>query len=357
MKGGLMSSVKNLGELVDLVIGVDTHEQFHVAAAVDAVTCGVLDTIKIPADPAGYQQLIDWANQHPGNHSWAIEGTNSHGIGLTRALIGELVVEVDRPVRIKRRNGAKSDVIDAVRAARDALGREQLATPRAVTGDRAALQALVTTRKLAVAQATDTERQLRSMVLTAPDALRSRLPSRKTAPMVTQVLKLRSRSDDDPLTTILLPILKELAQRARSLRLYAKTLERQILALVKSWRPDLLDLQGVGPIVAANLLLVWSHPGRVHSEAAFAMISGTAPIPATSGTQQTRHRLNRSGDRHLNQAIHTIVLCRQRHDPATKTYIERRTAEGKTKREIRRCLKRYVARQTFRILEKGLDET
>ena len=133
MKGGLMSSVKNLGELVDLVIGVDTHEQFHVAAAVDAVTCGVLDTIKIPADPAGYQQLINWANQHPGNHGWAIEGTNSHGIGLTRALAGELVVEVDRPVRIKRRNGAKSDVIDAVRAARDALGREQLATPRAVT--------------------------------------------------------------------------------------------------------------------------------------------------------------------------------------------------------------------------------
>ncbi len=100
-----MSSVKNLGELVDLVIGVDTHEQFHVAAAVDAVTCGVLDTIKIPADPAGYQQLINWANGHPGNHGWAIEGTNSHGIGLTRALAGELVVEVDRPVRTNRRNG------------------------------------------------------------------------------------------------------------------------------------------------------------------------------------------------------------------------------------------------------------
>lgn len=352
-----MSSVKNLRELVDLVIGVDTHEQFHVAAVVDAVTGGVLDTIQTPAEPAGYQQLIDWAQDHPGRRGWAIEGTNSHGIGLTRALAGELVVEVDRPVRVKRRNGAKSDVIDAIRAARDALGRDALATPRAVTGDRAALQVLVTARHLTVAQATDTQRQLRSMVLTAPDGLRSRFTDPKTAPMVTQALKLRPHSDDDPLTVILVPVLKELAHRARSLRLHAKALERQILGIVKQWRPDLLDLHGVGPIVAANLLLVWSHPGRVHSEAAFAMISGTAPIPATSGAQQTRHRLNRSGDRHLNQALHTLILCRQRHDPATKAYIERRTAEGKTMREIRRCLKRYAARQTFRILEKGVDKT
>ncbi|MHA6523149.1 IS110 family RNA-guided transposase [Tessaracoccus sp. G1721] len=352
-----MSSVKNLRELVDLVIGVDTHEQFHVAAAVDAVTGGVLDTIKTPADPAGYQQLIDWAHTRPGRRGWAIEGTNSHGIGLTRALAGELVVEVDRPERIKRRNGAKSDSIDAVRAARDALGRDSLSTPRAVTGDRAALQVLVTSRHLTITQATDTERQLRSMVLTAPDELRSRFTGRKTAPMVTQALKLRPHTNDDPLTGILMPVLKELAQRARSLRLYAMALQRQILDIVRKWRPDLLDLNGVGPIVAASLLLVWSHPGRVHSEAAFAMLSGTAPIPATSGTQQTRHRLNRSGDRHLNQAIHTIILCRQRNDPATKAYIERRTAEGRTKREIRRCLKRYVARQTFRILEKGVDKT
>ena len=122
------------------------------------------------------------------------------------------------------------------------------------------------------------------------------------------------------------------------------------MAIIRSWRPDLLEF-GVGPIVAATVLCAWSHPGRIHSEAAFAMLAGVAPIPANSGQVTNRHRLNRSGDRQLNRALHTIVLTRLRLDPSTRAYADRRRAEGKTDREIKRCLKRYIARQLYRHLE------
>lgn len=352
-----MSSLTNPRVDVDIMIGVDTHEQFHVAAAVDAVTGGVIDTITVEASPAGYRMLSGWADAMPGLHGWAVEGTNSHGIGLTRHLAGELVLEADRPNRTKRRHGVKNDHVDAVRAAREALGRTTDAVPRDPSGPRAVLQVLVTARNLTVTQARDTGLQLRALILTAPDGLRGRYTTGPTRSLITQTLHLRPRADDDPLTLATIPILKTLALRARDLHREAAAMEREILALVKQMRPDLLALHGVGPIVAANLLIAWSHPGRIRSEAAFAMLAGTAPIPATSGIQQTRHRLNRSGDRQLNYSIHTIVLSRQRHDAATIAYVQRRTAEGKTPREIRRCLKRYVTRQTYRILENPVDKT
>ncbi len=133
----------------------------------------------------------------------------------------------------------------------------------------------------------------------------------------------------------------------------AAELEKQILAIVRAWRPDLLDQFGVGPIVAATVLCAWSHPGRVRSEAAFAMLAGAAPIPANSGQVTTRYRLNRYGDRQLNRALHVVVLSRQRYHAPTKAYTERRTTNGKTPRDIRRCLKRYIARDLYRLLEHG----
>lgn len=348
-----MPSLTNPALDVDIMIGVDTHEQFHVAAIVDALTSGVLDTITVPAAPTGYQQLVDWATRHAPHHrrAWSIEGTNSHGIGLTRHLTGEQVLEADRPKRAPRRHGIKTDHTDAVRAAREALGRPTIAIPRDPTGPRAALQVLVTTRNLAIAQARATEQQLRALILTAPDQLRARYTTSNTGHLVTQTSHLKPRTTDDPITAAILPALKTLAARATQLRHEATQWQHQIRTLVHQIRPDLLDLQGIGPIVAANLLIAWSHPGRIHSEAAFAMLAGTAPIPTSSGIHQNRHRLNRSGDRQLNHAIHTIALCRERHDPATITYIQRRTAEGKTPREIRRCLKRTITRQLYRFLE------
>lgn len=147
-------------------------------------------------------------------------------------------------------------------------------------------------------------------------------------------------------------MLRALARRVNALQAEAHDHETAMAAIVRAWRPDLLDQPGIGVIVAAQVLIAWSHPGRIRSEAAFAMLAGTAPIPASSG-MRTRHRLNRSGDRQLNRALHVIALSRTRYDQATRDYIDRRRAQGKTDREIRRCLKRYIARDLFRQLEHG----
>jgi transposase len=145
-------------------------------------------------------------------------------------------------------------------------------------------------------------------------------------------------------------VLRSLARRARAATIEADELEREILAQVRSLAPRLLDEPGVGPIVAAQLLVAWSHRGRLRSEACFARLAGVAPIPASSG-QTTRHRLSRGGDRQLNRALHTIVLHRRQHDPATRDYIARRVAEGKSTREATRLLKRYLARHLYRLLQ------
>jgi transposase len=282
---------------------------------------------------------------------WAVEGTGGYGAGLTRFLAAnaEQVVELDRPKRAARRHGAKSDSLDATRAAREALGRDRLAQPRAA-GHRAALSVRLTARRSAVQAATDAQRQLHALVVTAPDALRGPLRGLTTPRLVSTCGRLRLRADLDPETAATAASLRALARRIQLLDAEIADHTRAITTLVRAWRPDLLGRRGVGPIVAAVVLCAWSHPGRCPSDAAFAMLGGAAPIPASSG-QTVRVRLNRSGDRHLNQALHLIVLTRLRYDPATRAYAQRRRAEGKTNREIRRCLVRYVARQLYRLLE------
>jgi transposase len=259
------------------------------------------------------------------------------------------VVELDRPKRPARRHGAKSDPLDATRAAREALGRDQLAQPRAA-GQRAALQVRLTARRSAVQAATDAQRQLHALVVTAPDALRGRLRGLTTPRLVSACGRLRLRADLDPETAATAASLRALARRIQLLDAEIADHTRAITTLVRAWRPDLLGRCGVGPIVAAIVLCAWSHPGRCRTDAAFAMLGGAAPIPASSG-QTVRVRLNRSGDRQLNQALHLVVLTRLRYDSATRAYAERRRAQGKTNREIRRCLVRYVARQLYRLLE------
>lgn len=369
-----MTSVMKLSDVVDVVIGVDTHVESHAAAVVDARTGGVLAQITVAADGEGYAELVEFVDQlaleSGALRAWAIEGTASHGRGLAVHLgeAGELVIELDRPERARRRGGEKSDPGDAIRAGREALSRERYGTPRGGGPDteqaqlRQSLATLLAIRRTAVQGAGDARRQLFSAVLTAPEPVRARLRGLGSKALVAKAARIRldaTWANVDLETRTTLRCLKMWAQRIQQLTAEADQHEREIKTLVTTWRPELLEQSGIGPIVAATVLCAWSHPGRIHSEAAFAKLAGTSPIQANSGQVTTRHRLNRYGDRRLNCALHTIVLTRQRHDPTTQAYTARRTTEGKTPREIRRCLKRYVARDLYRLLEQtpGLDTT
>ena len=341
-----------LAESVEVVIGVDTHKHTHTAAVVAATTGAVLAESTVGADPAGYNTLVQLADQHGPLRAWALEGSGGYGAGLAAHLVerGELVIELDRPARPARRAGAKSDPIDAVRAARDALARTHLAQPRA-GAERAALQVLLTARRAAVDAAVQGQSQLHALVVTAPEQVRARFRGLSTRAMIATALRLRPAhyaAEVHVFTTM--STLKAIARRTRALEDEAAEHGKAIRAIVSAWRPDLLALTGVGPIVAATVLAAWSHAGRCRNDAAFAMLAGTAPIPASSG-KTVRHRLNRSGDRQLNRAVYTVVLTRLRLDPATRAYAERRRAQGRTDREIRRCLSRYVSRQLYRQLE------
>jgi transposase len=347
-----MTSVTDLREVVDVVIGVDTHVHTHSAAAVDVRTGGVLDEITVEATADGYAQLVEFADEQAVLRAWAIEGTGGHGAGLTRHLERgeEVVIELDRPERAKRRHGAKSDPLDAIRAAREALARPRLGAPRS-GGDRQALSVLLAARRSAVNAATVAQRQVFSLVIAAPEQIRRRFRGQKVPEMIRTAAGLRVHASWDVETSTTVTALRSLARRARALAEEAAEHEKAIRTIVRSWRPDLLAQLGIGPIVAATVLCAWSHPGRIHSEAAFAMLAGAAPIPANSGQVTNRHRLNRYGDRQLNRALHTIVLSRIRYHQATRDYVARRTSEGKTTREIKRCLKRYIARDLYRLLE------
>ena len=216
------------------------------------------------------------------------------GLSLRPPEILELVVELDRPKRSARRNGAKSDPLDAIRAARE--GGARLGTPRS-GGERQALSVLLTARRSAVNASTEAQLQLFSLVVAAPEPIRARFRGQKLAAMLNTAAKLRVHSAWDVETTSTVVALRTLARRAHAMLQEARELQKAILAIIRGWRPDLLEEFGVGPIVAATVLCAWSHPGRVHSEAAFAMLAGVAPIPANSGQVTTRYRLNRYGDR------------------------------------------------------------
>lgn len=337
---------------VDSVIGVDTHRDSITAAVVSAGTGAVLAQRTTGTERMNYRHALTWAKtQAPGRRAWAVEGAGSYGVGLTAYLQdqGETVFEIDRPARVARRNGAKSDDIDAVRAAREALAREHLAVPRG-RGLREALRALVVTRNSAVASRTVAICHLKSLIVTAPEGLRDQLRHHTLARQIDRSARLRVMPTHSLEHRGTIRALRATARRIQSLEAESNELELNIREIVEDWFPSLLDLPGVGPITAAQVLIAWSHPGRIRSEAAFASLAGAAPIPASSG-QTVRFRLNRAGDRQLNRALHTIALTRLRTDPHTKAYAARRTAEGKTPREIKRCLKRAIARQLYRHLE------
>lgn len=337
-----------LAGAVDAVIGVDTHRDHHTVAVVDP-TGGALATIELATDAFGYRRMLAFAKQRaPGRRVWAIEGTGSFGAGLTTYLLEheEWVVEIDRPAR---RNGAKTDELDAVRAAREALAREHLAQPRQ-RGDREAMRVLLTTRAGTVTARTKAICQLKALIVGAPEQLRDQLRRSTTDVQLDRCARLRTLPHHGVEHRCTIRALRTCARQALFLESQAADLETELEELVTAAAPQLLALPGIGVLTAAQILISWSHARRLRNEAAFAALAGVGPIPASSG-QLVRYRLNRSGDRQLNRALHTIVLSRLQHDPATKTYAARRTADGKTTREIKRCLKRAVARQVYRVLE------
>jgi transposase len=341
-----------VADQLDYVVGVDTHRDEHVLAVVAAPAGAVVAGQVVAANGPGYRRSLQFAERYaPGRRAWAIEGTGSYGAGLARYLAqqGETVLELSRTPRAERRLRGKDDRLDAVRTARAALASDTLALPR--TGERReALRLLLVARRSAVDVRREALVQLRSVIVTAPERLRDELRGLPVGRLLERCGRLRrtSSAGTDELATRL--VLRSLARRIESATAEAAELEREILAHVHALAPQLLEEPGVGPIVAAQLIVAWSHRGRLRSEACFARLAGVAPVPASSG-QTRRQRLSRGGDRQLNRALHTIVLHRRQHDPATRDYIARRIAEGKSRRDATRLLKRYLARRLYRLLQ------
>ncbi len=342
-----------LADQLDYIVGVDPHRDSHSLAVVHVVSGVVVFESTVDANRDGYAQTLSLVDeQAPGRRAFAIEGTGSFGAGLTRFLTGrgERVLEVSR-LRRERRSGGKTDALDAVRAARSVLGRERPSTPRA-GGERQALQALVAAREGAVNAKRAGLCQLRDLLITTPEPLRNELRPLTRARLLQRLAATRPETRRDPELRGSLLALRSIARRVLQLTSEERELAREIEALTRRLAPQLLDQPGVGAHAAAQLVLSWSHPGRISSEAAFARLAGAAPIPASSG-QTIRYRLDRSGDRKLNRALHMILVTRKRTHPETIAYIERRIQEGKTRREANRCLKRYLARNLYRLLEHG----
>jgi len=333
-----------------MVVGVDTHKDSHSAALVDAMGALVAAT-DVGANRKGYRRLLEWARCRGPQRTWVVEGTGSYGAGLASFLAAaeEVVFEGDRPQRRKPGAAGKSDQLDAVKVAREALAREHHAVPRQ-RGNREAIRVLLSTREGAVSAHRQALNQLYALVVSAPDPIRERLIRLRGEHLVTACLRLRSATGDIE-TRVTNRVLRQVARRIRTLQAEAADHLALLEQLVAETAPSLLAQPGVGAITAAQLLVSWSHAGRIRNENAFAAMAGVAPVPASSG-KVVRHRLNRQGDRRLNRALHVVAICRSSFHAPTKLYIARRTAEGKSTREIRRCLKRYLARRLFRLLQR-----
>jgi transposase len=303
--------------------GVDTHKDTHTAAVLDA-TGRLLGHRQFPATPAGYAQLLAWLGGHGELDKVGVEGTGAYGAGLARFLqtAGVELVEVDRPDRKARRQQGKSDPVDAEAAARAAQAGRAVGVPKGRDGGVEALRALRIARRSAVAARAQAQTQMTSMIVTAAA---------------------------DPATATVIA-LRALARRHQQLSAEITELDALIAPLVTAINPALCALVGVGPEVAGQLLVTaGDNPHRLRSEAAFAMLCGAAPLPASSG-RTDRHRLNRGGDRQANRALYRIVLCRLRWDPRARDYAARRTTQGLSRPEIIRCLKRYLAREVYTAL-------
>jgi transposase len=353
---------------VTVIGGVDTHKHTHYAAAVDDHG-RLLGHQEFAANDRGYRDLLAWMQAHGPIAAIGVESTGSFGATLTRFLTAEgvRVVEANRPNRLARRMDGKSDRLDAEQIARAVLGQTATAIPKAKSGTVEVIRTLRVTRASAVKARTQAFNTLWGVMIGAPSPLRDELVVLSKRTLVNRCLRLRPDlhpdSDDsgdsgdllglatepDRLLTAGIKLaLRDLARRWKALDAEIKTLNKHIAVLVRAAAPDLVQLHGVGVEVAGQFLVTTGdNPGRIHSEAAFAKLCGVAPQPASSGRTSGRHRLSRGGDRAANSALYIVTIVRLRRHQPTRDYVQRRTAEGLSKREIIRCLKRYIAREIY----------
>jgi transposase len=334
-----------------IIGGVDTHADTHHAAVIRPTGQRVADA-QFPTTQQGYAELWEWMRSFGRLGVVGVEGTGSYGAGLCRHLCGQgvSVVEVNRPNRQQRRLVGKSDPLDAYAAAEAVVAQRATALPKLGTGIVEALRALHTVRASAVKARTATMNELHALLVTAPAELRDRLRGLSAAHLVDACAGLRPgqvTADPERATK---HALRHLARRYRCLTEEITQVEAQLHPLVEQACPALLAVHGVGYETATQLLItIGDNPSRLTTEAAFAALCGVAPIPASSGKTH-RHRLSRGGDRQANRALYLISRTRMASCPKTRAYVQRRTQEGLSKQDIIRCLKRYIARQVYRVL-------
>ena len=336
-----------------VTLGVDTHADVHVGVALDQLGRR-LGCCAVPTTPGGYAHLVAWARRFGTLERVGIEGAGGYGAGLTRWLRARglavlAVLAVERPTRQARRRG-KSDPLDAEAAARAVQAGTVIGAPKAGDGPVEMLRTLHPVRRSAMRARTQAANQLHALVVTAPDALRARLRPLSLAARVAAAAGFRPGPRLGTPTAAAKLALKSVARRYRQLSAEIEALDAQLAGPAARAAPALLAVKGVGTDTAAALLAAaGDNPERLRSEAAFAHLCGVAPIPASSG-KTTRHRLNRGGNRDANRALHLLAVRRLAWDPSSRAYAARRTAQGKTKPEILRSLKRYLARELYPLL-------
>lgn len=341
----------------EVILGVDTHLDVHVGAVVSA-SGKLLGTQSISVHTSGYLDLLSWASSFGLLKRAGVEGTGTYGAGLCRLLLdnGVAVFEVNRPDRTTRRQRGKSDPIDAENAARSVLSGLSTAIPKQQSGACEAMRIASVARRSAVKARTQAINQLRALLVSAPQEIREKLWRVKASECVKACLQTRKFGETVLLIT-LKSTLKTLAKRWQMLSSELNELDKQLEELTQNHAPKLRSRFGVGPNTAAILLSVaGDNPERLKSEAALASLCGANPLPASSG-KTVRHRLNRGGSRVANNALWTIAMVRMRSDARTRIYVERRTKEGLSTKEIQRCLKRYIVRELYPLILSDLENT
>lgn len=350
--------MEEIGEdLSTIVLGVDTHLDVHVGVVVDQLG-RVRGSRSIPVTSDGYADLLNWARGMGSLARAGLEGTGTYGAGLARFLSdqGIQVIEVNRPDRARRRRRGKNDPTDAESAARAVLAGDAVATPKARSGFVEAMRAVNVARRSAVKAKTQAANQLRGLLVSAPALLRETLLKAKIEDCVSACSTVEDNSDD-PAVEALKATLRLLARRWVALHAELRQLDTMLDRLTRQAAPRLTAQFGVGPQTAATLLMTaGDNPQRLRSEAALAALCGVSPLEASSG-KVTRHRLNRGGARQANNALWTISMVRMRSDERTKAYVERRTREGRTRKEIQRCLKRYIVRELYPLILADLAQS
>lgn len=351
-----MEQLNNSRQAGEVILGVDTHLDVHVGVVIDTV--GRLQgTLAVATNPAGYEQLLRWAQGFGVLHRAGVEGTGSYGAGLTRFLEanGLQVIEVNRPDRTRRRSRGKSDSTDAESAARAVLAGDAKGRPKTHDGLAEALRIVSVARRSAVKARTQAINQLRALLVSAPDHIRDMALKVKPEQCVAACAKL-PKCDENPAMASLGTTLRLLARRWMALDKEVRELDTQLARLAKQAAPRLLARFGVGPQTAATLLVTaGDNPTRLRNEAAMAALCGVSPLSASSG-KVCRHRLNRGGERQANNALWTIAMVRMRSDARTREYVARRTREGLSKKEIHRCLKRYIVRELYPLILADLKD-